>query len=85
MPAKHTDCGSCHQPHAFAAPTCASCHKGQVQRGAHAVPEHQPCGRCHVGHARATVGRGACLACHEDRRDHHPENRRCQACHPFDS
>ena len=80
----HSVCKNCHQPHRFAVPTCASCHKDIGAKGLHAVPKHAAnCASCHDPHVKSVPSPQQCLACHTTRRNHEPTAAACQACHPF--
>jgi hypothetical protein len=80
----HSDCKSCHQPHKFAVPTCASCHKDMGGRGLHAAPHHAAsCSSCHDPHVKSLPTRQQCLACHTDKRAHEPNAKACFTCHLF--
>ena len=80
----HAVCKNCHEPHRFAVPTCASCHKDVGAKGLHAVPKHTAnCASCHDPHVKSVPSPAQCLACHTTRRNHEPTATACQACHPF--
>jgi len=65
-------------------PACTTCHQRSQLPGLHSKPQHQPCNRCHSGHGEEpSMLRDACLSCHQDRKDHFPEAKRCANCHLF--
>ncbi len=82
-------CMGCHRPHGPGGvakpPACSSCHTTSQLPGLHRIAPHEGCARCHDGHTRAvqTATRAACLACHTESRDHHPEAQICTGCHLF--
>jgi len=80
----HAECKNCHEPHRFALPTCASCHKDIGTKGLHAVQQHVAnCNACHDPHVKAPPSRQQCLACHTNRKDHEPAAQVCSTCHIF--
>jgi len=80
----HAECKNCHQPHQFAEPTCASCHKDMSAKGLHAVPQHvASCKTCHDPHVKSLPKREQCLTCHTNKQDHEPNAPSCYTCHLF--
>jgi hypothetical protein len=79
---KHSDCKSCHTPHRYASPTCASCHD-MSKRGLHSGKQHSKCNDCHDTHAKSEFKREQCIKCHANMRDHQPTATQCQGCHVF--
>jgi hypothetical protein len=41
------------------------------------------CTDCHKQHVWKVTGRDACLACHDDRKDHYKDGGACATCHEF--
>lgn len=83
-PPPDLDCQSCHEDHHEPERDCASCHRAPPE-GAHPPSEaHVTCtgAGCHeaVPFEGVPRTRQACLACHQDQRDHRPEQR-CADCH----
>jgi Class III cytochrome C family len=74
-------CTSCHVAHHRQATDCTACH-GTGLLAVHTAKEHLACAQCHARETLALVtgNRTFCLACHVDRRDHHP-GRDCAPCH----
>ena len=80
---EHANCANCHQPHApRQIKSCTTCHGGLG--GAHQFKDHRQCSQCHGDpHNGRRPTREACLGCHDEMQDHHPEAKNCAACHPF--
>ncbi len=78
-------CASCHTDHHEASVDCASCHT-EAPEGAHLVEVHVGCSGagCHTDPVVEGVPRTRpfCLTCHQDLRDHRPEEN-CITCHPL--
>jgi hypothetical protein len=79
------DCGTCHEEHHVDTRSeCMTCHR-PAPPGAHPLEVHETCSGsgCHVDPPFEVPPRTrvACLWCHEDKADHHPEEASCVACH----
>ncbi len=80
-------CDTCHAKAQQVKPLnpCSDCHSdlpGLHQKGYH--PEAD-CTDCHHPHTWLVTGRETCLACHDDKADHHPDGGACTNCHDFTS
>jgi hypothetical protein len=76
------DCQSCHSEHHTDERACGSCHSSP--KALHEREAHDGCGGAGC-HTNATVlaltpSRAACLACHDDQKNHKPK-RECAECH----
>ena len=81
-------CRTCHRPHGPKGPAkpapCTSCHAPSSLSGLHAARGHSTCSTCHSAHAAPRSDRATCTSgCHEDRREHQPDAKRCAGCHLF--
>lgn len=78
-------CADCHEKKFEAQPvtSCRECHESLP--GLHRSGEHPDvsCTECHPPHEWEVTGRDACLACHDDKVDHHKEEGACDGCHEF--
>jgi hypothetical protein len=79
------DCTTCHASPGVKLPLadCKSCHEklpGLHSKGGH--PD-AACTDCHKPHGWKVSGRDACLACHDDKKDHEKEAQDCASCHEF--
>jgi hypothetical protein len=74
-------CSRCHTDHHRPAAECAQCHVAP-DPSVHDLASHASCGDCHSPEAtaRPMLSRTFCLVCHEDQRDHRPEQE-CAQCH----
>ena len=83
-PMASLDCTSCHSAPGEKLPIgdCRSCHP--KPSGLHTAGGHPgaSCTDCHKQHIWKVSGRDACLACHEDRKEHNAPNP-CSECHEF--
>jgi hypothetical protein len=83
----HSECVSCHEPHAFSASSanrCESCHKRLPVFAQRTAREHRDCSGCHDPHAVRAAGDGACMGCHEEVASTHPVEKNkpdCISCH----
>jgi len=77
-------CKTCHLQEAEVVPmvNCKSCHRSP--QGLHKINGHSTpsCPTCHAPHTWKVIGRDTCLACHGDKKDHHPLAF-CGECHHF--
>jgi c(7)-type cytochrome triheme protein len=77
-------CAQCHVKEQQVQPvgSCAACHAKLP--GLHGKAPHKDAGcvACHVPHVWAVKGRDRCLACHNDRAQHYPDQP-CASCHAF--
>jgi len=73
------DCTTCHQASGMV--SCKDCHHG---KGWHLHEVHNPsdCTGCHKPHQWLVKGRGPCLGCHQDKKEHNP-GKDCAPCHLF--
>ncbi len=79
-----SDCTTCHSAPGVKLPVsdCKTCHDtlgGLHKKGGHPAAE---CVDCHKPHAWKVTERGACLTCHDDKKDHNAPNF-CGDCHEF--
>ncbi len=78
-------CADCHEKKFEAKPVtnCRECHEtlpGLHRKGGH--PD-AACTDCHHPHTWVVTGRATCLACHDDKKDHHKGEGACADCHNF--
>ena len=73
------DCTSCHQSSGMV--SCKDCHKvkGWELHDTHSTSN---CTSCHKPHQWLVKGRGICLDCHQDKKEHNP-GQDCAPCHLF--
>lgn len=79
LPAKHTPCASCHEPHGGALlKTCGQCHGEQRAR---ATAGHQACRSCHDEHTAKSTK--TCTSCHGAvaSQPHGSLKGGCETCH----
>jgi hypothetical protein len=84
LSAEAADCASCHEEHHDPDNTCASCHRVAPESAHPAEEAHVTCSGsgCHLDVPFDSVPRTreVCLGCHQDLRDHRPEQA-CSECH----
>lgn len=78
-------CDTCHAKEQEIKPIndCKTCHEklpGIHTKGGH--PDAS-CMDCHRQHIWKVTGRDACVACHDDKKDHYKDGGDCASCHEF--
>jgi len=78
-------CDTCHAKEQEIKPIndCKTCHEnlpGLHTKGGH--PDAS-CTNCHRQHIWKVTGRDACVACHDDKKDHYKDGGDCASCHGF--
>ena len=83
----HSQCVSCHTPHAFSkalAQPCRSCHANLHVLGESSVTAHQQCKSCHAPHDVRGSAERSCATCHANVHPDHPKvagKSACVGCH----
>ena len=83
----HSQCVSCHTPHAFSkalARPCRSCHADLRVLGESSVTAHRQCTSCHAPHDVRASAEQSCSTCHANVHPDHPKvagKGACVGCH----
>lgn len=78
-------CDSCHAKEQEVKPVndCKTCHDSLAALHTKGGHPDASCTDCHKEHVWKVSGREVCVACHDDKKEHHKEGGDCATCHEF--